>query len=488
MHRLRTRRRPAGRSASAGLLALGAAFALAPASAAPAQDFGPSPDTRRPVRSLVQPEDVQPIELRFWSDEAFRSDFMASYIPATDIEPEVTEDEREAMQEILRLVNDGERDAALERLERIRTPAASAVVDFTIANVHFQEDRLEEAASAYLEAVRKFPNFRRAWKNLGLIRVKQQDFTSALTALTKVVELGGADATTFGLLGFCYGSIEDSIAAESAYRMAILLAPGTLDWKMGLARSLFQQQRYADAAALCERLIERNPTDAKLWMLQANAFIGLGDPGRAAQNYEMIDQLGASTVETLNMLGDIYINEGLFPSAVDTYERAIELDLDTRPERALRAARVMVAQGAYEETKELLATIEDLYGFALEDGDRTEMLRVRARIAVAEGEGEEQVRILEEIIRMNPLDGDALILLGQHHYRNEDAERAILLFERAAGLEGFEADARVWHAQVLVSQQKYQEALPLLRRAQAVRPRESVREFLEQVERFATRG
>jgi len=466
----------------AGLLAV----LLAPV--AGAQDFGPGDDIRRPGRSIIAPQDVQPAEPRFWSDQRFRDDFMASYIPATEIEPSVTEDEREEMQEILSLIGRGESDEARARIEEIRTPASSAVVDFTLGNVHFQADRLDEAAAAYLEAVRKFPNFRRAWRNLGLIRVKQQDFTSALPALTKVIELGGGDATTYGLLGFAYGSIEDSIAAESAYRMAVLLDPGTLDWKMGLARSLFQQQRYADAAALCERLIERNPTDAKLWMLQANAFIGLGDARRAAQNYEMIDKLGASTVDTLNMLGDIYINEGLYAAAVDTYERAIELDLDTRPDRALRAARVMVAQGAYEETGALLESIEDLYGFALEDEDRKELLRVQARIAVAEGAGEDQVRILEEIIRMDPLDGDALILLGQHFHRNEEPERAILYFERAAGLDAFEADARVWHAQVLVSQQKYQEALPLLRRAQSVRPRESVQEFIEQVERFAARG
>ncbi len=454
--------------------------------AAPAQDS----DTPRRGSGdrVLKPADLRPMEVRFWEDRGFRDAFLASYIPATSIEPDVTEDERERVQELLALIGEGSFDEAITRIARLRTDASTAVYEFLLGNIHFQADRLDEAAAAYLEAVRKYPNFRRAWKNLGLIRVKQQDFASALPALSKVIELGGGDGRTYGLLGFGYASTGDSIAAESAYRMAILLDPGTIDWKMQLGRALFMQQRYADAAALVAALLGQNPAEPNLWILQANAFIGLGEPRRAAENYEMVDKLGASTVDTLNMLGDIYINEGLFDAAVATYDRAMEMDLDSRPERALRAARVMVAQGAYAPTKTMVQAIKDLYGYTLEDADRKELLRVEARIAVAEGAGEEQVRILEEIIRLDPLDGDALLLLGQHHHRQDEAERAIFYFERAASLPAFEADAKVRHAQVLVGQQRYAEALPLLRQAQSVRPRESVRDFIEQVERFAARG
>ena len=67
--------------------------------------------------------------------------------------------------------------------------------------------------------------------------------------------------------------------------------------------------------------------------------------------------------------------------------------------------------------------------------------------------------------------------------RAGDLEKAVFYFERAASVEAFEADARVRHAQLLVGQGKYAEALPLLRRAQELKPREHVQQFLEQVER-----
>ena len=139
-----------------------------------------------------------------------------------------------------------------------------------------------------------------------------------------MVELGGGDALTYGLLGYAYSSVENNLSAESAYRMAILLDPVTVDWKMGLARSLFKQESYSQAVALCGRLITDQPDRADLWLLQANAYIWLKQPLKAAENYEFVDRLGKSTVDSLNMLGDIYTNEELFEMAVNSYIRAME--------------------------------------------------------------------------------------------------------------------------------------------------------------------
>jgi tetratricopeptide (TPR) repeat protein len=96
------------------------------------------------------------------------------------------------------------------------------------------------------------------------------------------------------------------------------------------------------------------------------------------------------------------------------------------------------------------------------------------------------VKILEEIVRLDPLEGETLILLGQF-YATTDMEKAIFYFERAAALEAFEASAKLRHGQLLVKNGKYQEALPLLKRAYELKPREEVQRYTEQVERAARR-
>lgn len=226
--------------------------------------------------------------------------------------------------------------------------------------------------------------------------------------------------------------------------------------------------------ALCGNLIEKTPDRADLWLLQANAYIGLKLPLSAAENFEIVDRLGKSTVNSLNTLGDIHINEEIFDLAVNAYIRAMDINPANKPDRAIRAAKVLTARGAHPQTRQLIEHIETVYGDRLATEERKEFLRLRARMAVASGASDEEARVLEQIVQLDPLDGEALILLGQHLSRSGETEKAIFYYERAASPEQFEADANVRHAQLLVKNGKYEEALPLLRRAQQIKPRDNI--------------
>jgi tetratricopeptide (TPR) repeat protein len=267
--------------------------------------------------------------------------------------------------------------------------------------------------------------------------------------------------------------------------MARLMDPARIDWKLGMAESFFRQQRFNDAIALFSTLISENPDRADLWMAQGEALVRTNQSMKAAENFEMVDRLGGSTSSSLNNLGDIYATQELFDLAVSAYDRALKKDPSGNPERCMRAVKYMSAQGALKESKLLLATIEELMADRFDVAQRKDLLKLKARIAVAEDATDEEAAILKEVVDLDPLDGDALLLLGQHATRNGDPEKAIFYFERAAGVEAFEADARVRHAQVLVGQGKYAEAIPLLKRAQGLKPRDNIQDFLEKVERIA---
>lgn len=99
-------------------------------------------------------------------------------------------------------------------------------------------------------------------------------------------------------------------------------------------------------------------------------------------------------------------------------------------------------------------------------------------------EGGKSVEIFEEVVKLDPLDGDALMQLAQHYAAAGEKERAILYYQRAAGIEAFEADASVKQAQVLASTGKVDLAIPLLKRAQQLKPRDGVAKYLEELERY----
>ncbi|MBI1335797.1 MAG: tetratricopeptide repeat protein [Phycisphaera sp.] len=429
------------------------------------------------------------MSLDMWNSPAFQKRFMESFISVSDVEPRLTEEDKKTLQAFNKLQQENKLQEAQDLLIKSRTKASSPAVDFYLGNIHFADGKWEEALTEYKKAVSDppdgFPRFQRAWQNMAICYIRLNQYAEALPALTRVVELGGGDSLMFGLLGYCYSQTEKPLSAETAYRMAILLDPKTQDWKMGLAQALFKQQRFAEAATLFGQFIEDDKSNATFWLFQANAYIGMGQPMKAAENYEVVDQLGKSTPESLNTLADIYINNELFDLAVTDYTRAMKMSERVGPERAIRAAKVLAARGANGQTRDMLASIYELRGDKLKDSDKKDLLKLRARLAVAEGAGEEEAKVLQETIDLDPQDGEALILLGQYKARNNKPEEAILLYQRAENLPSFEADAKVRHAQLLVGMGKYDDALILLRSAQQLKPRENVQKFLDQVERAA---
>ena len=72
-------------------------------------------------------------------------------------------------------------------------------------------------------------------------------------------------------MGVAHSKLDNNIAAEQAFRSAMMLDPDTKDWKMGLAESYFKQGRFADAAALMEELVGANSGAILLEVRESNA-------------------------------------------------------------------------------------------------------------------------------------------------------------------------------------------------------------------------
>ncbi len=423
--------------------------------------------------------------LQIWNDPTFQKQFVAGYGINADIEPRLLPDEVAVLEKVRPLMAD-DLAAAESLLKKNLKPETSAIFDFTLGGIYFQQDQMKQALEHYQVAVKKFPSFRRAWRNLGLIYVKEGEYPKAIEAFTKMIELGGGDAYSYGLLGFAYAAKQDYQAAEAAYRNALLLQPNNVEWRLGLTRCVFRQQKYEDAVTLLEELITRYPEKSDFWLLQAQAYLGMKQPLKAAENLEAIDYLGKSTVDSLYTLGDIYLNENLLDLAARVYIRAADLNSQQPLSRLLQSAEIFSYKGALLQAQHIVSHLKEIKGKAIEATDQRRLLKLEARLSMSDGVGvKETAQILEEIIKLDPLDGEALILLGQYYSQREEADRAIFYFERAQNIEGFEVKAKLRHAQVLMTLGRYGEALPLLRRAQEVKPNDDMARYIEQVERLA---
>jgi len=422
-----------------------------------------------------------------FDDPEWQARFLGSYGFLSGAEPDIRDDEVEVLREAIELMKT-DRTAAAVRLQEEIGDDSSAALDFVLANLYFQNDQLDSAMKYYRSAIAKFPDFRRAHKNLGLLLVQRSDFAGALQHISRAVELGDRDGRNYGLMGYAYINRENYLSAEQAYRNAILQDPETKDWKVGLARCLLAMERYKEAVALFDDLIAGNPDDSTYWMLQANAYLGLERPAAAAVNLEAVRMMGKAQHASLVLLGDIYMTLGIPELATAAYLEVIETDQGaTQFKTAYRAANLLVRIRSFGEAEKVLASIDERYAAKLTNEEQLEVMTLKAKAARGQGREKEAAKILETVVDRDGTRGDALLELAAYYRAQDDRERALFLIERAENLEDYEHPALLTHAQLAVGERDYAKAAELLRRAQQIQPEPRVERFLAKVEEAAGR-
>ncbi len=418
-----------------------------------------------------------------WNDPAFVQSFTGSYGILAEYEPPISNDEKLILRSLMDAIKSNPQ-TAITTLEQEIQPETSAAFEFILANLYFQQGNLANAEKYYNKATRKFPNFRRAYKNLGLLQVQAGTYKPAVKTISKAIELGEVDGRCYGLLGYCYLTQELYYPAETAYRQAILMQPETLDWKLGLARCLMETQRYADAIALFDTLIKLQPNRADFWLLQGNAYIGKQEPMAAARNIEIVRRMGQAERATLTLLGDIYINNNAPSLALDAYLAALKV-ANNDSKSLIRAAEILTRTGNFSEGKTMINSTRTRFGDKLSDANDLKLLTLEATIARAEDDTKTAITALNQIIERDALNGEALIELANIYAAQGELPKAINRFQQAEKIEAFERKALIAHAQALVANTDYQASLPLLRRALYMEPDNNLEDYVKRVERAA---
>jgi tetratricopeptide (TPR) repeat protein len=453
-----------------------------PAMAAKKEKPAPAATTPTTFAPLPKEHELAPI----WNDAEFARRLVGSYGFLSEAEPKMLPEEHHFFTNKIRPVLAEEPKKALPLLEaRVKQPNASAQFDYLLGTILFQEGDLTNAVKHFEAALAKFPDFRRAQRNLAFALVRDGKYGDAAKALTRTIALGGGDGEVFGLLGFSYMNQARYVSAEGAYRQALVFKPDNLDFKLGLVKCSVASANYDHALALLDELLQQHPERDTLWTLHANIYIQKEQPAKAAVSLEMLRRLGKATPKDLFLLGDLYMAQEARDLALASYVEALEKDAGQNPAKALRPAQILVSRGAWDEARTLFAKVRGAAN--LSSDDQLKLLKLESKVAMASGEGEKAVETLEQIIQKNPLDAEALLLAGDFYAKNGQREKAEFRYQSAAGIDSssFQADAFVKHAQLLVQSQKYTQALELLRKAQKIKPRDNVQRYLDKIEQLA---
>ncbi|MFD2256602.1 tetratricopeptide repeat protein [Luteolibacter algae] len=457
----------------------------------------------------LQAERITPPSNLF-RDPTFVRDFVGSYGFLSDVEPKVSNEEqallvtvremfeagrfREAEREIVRFIQVVENPTDPEIAKGEISPA----MVFVLGNLYFQADRTDDARRAFLEAIRRFPRFRRAYTNLGYLYISKNMTDEALPMLQKAIELGENSSRAYGLLGYCHLLKKNALAAENAYRQAYLLDPNSRDWKLGLAQSLMAQDKFAESSSLIGSLIEENPNDKQLWLQQTNALLAMERKEEATVNLEVLRLKGLADESNLNLLGNLYMDRNEPQLALYAYLAAMEKSEKLDISRTLKSAKILSDYGYPDKADDFITQVRNKVGDSISDEDKLSLMLTEVSVAQAKQQPDRVGALLNQLLELQPANGEVLLQLARHKdllSREEDDEdlRAELVVEArtnyqlAARNEDVAYSANLSLGQMLVRERRYLEALPNLQAALAIKKSESLEQYTSRVRRAADR-
>ena len=420
----------------------------------------------------------------FWNNPTFVQSFMGDYGFRSEVEPRISKSESFILREVIAKSENNLEEAIVYLEEKIENDS-SAALDFALGTMYYQSNRMSRSAQAYGRAIEKFPSFLRAHKNLGLVNVSLENLEFATKHLAKAISLGENDGSTFIALGYCHLSLERLVSAENAYRMGLLLFPGSKDGLNGLIKCLDQAGRYVEVLNLLDELLESDPQNSRYLQARASALGSLGKEKEAAVTLDLLRRMGALRTQELVILGDLYHNLNLYDLSLDAYQEALARTNKLSLSQYIRIAQTLIQRSSYQEGFAYLEKIEKEFGEGRTKEERKLINLLKAEVLQSTGKNQQATELLSKVVNQHPLEGRALIQLGQLAWKSGDHEYAIIQFQRAAKIDEFENPALIEHARLLVYLRKYQLAANLLERALVIKNEKRVEKYLNAINNLA---
>ncbi len=391
----------------------------------------------------------------------------------------MTDTEYALYEEVLPMVFDSP-DVAILLLETMLADddPESAAFSYLLANVYFSSERYDLAEKHYKSSIEDYPDFLRAWINLGILYYTLDRFGEAIPCLTKAIALGNQEAQVYGLLGYCLMELNNPIAAETAFMQAYTAEPENSDWIEALLDLYLQSKQNDRAELLIKELIKLNPEEKSYWLAYSTLLLSSNRKVEAMTVLEILNNRGIAGTDELLLLGDLYAQHKLFPEALATYESAMQSEPIAGSGRLLRYAQALVYLETYDQAGEILARLRD----KVPSGQQIEYEHIWAQLLLARQQWDEAAKVLEGILRIEPLNGEALLMMGKIHLKNQQFAKAEFLFQQAYKLPDFAFQASIELANLALRDRHYEKGIEYLRNALKLEYSEEIEAYILKLE------
>jgi tetratricopeptide (TPR) repeat protein len=400
-------------------------------------------------------------------------------------EPEMTAEEYALYEKVVTMLPT-QPEFALKLLEAMMNEKEppSPAFEFILGNAYYAAGQNDQAEARYRSAVKRYSSFLRAWNNLGILYYTVNKFAEAIPCFSQAVTLGDRDPTTFGLLAYCLERMGNVVPAEMAYMQALSGDPTSANWMEGLLRIYIQGKQYGRAESLVKNLIKEHPQEAKYWLTYANILLGENRKLEAIAILEASVGTGVAGLDELNLLADLYAEQGLVPEAVTIYQKIQSLSQELGERKLLNLAQMLIASDRLPQAQAVMAALKS----ELTPEGRINYLQARSDWFAAQKRWPEARKELDELLKLAPLNGRALLSLGRAHLAEDDLPRATFAFEAACQIPDCTYRASLELANIELKNRHYGKSVEYLQRALNIERTAAVEDYLARIKTLASKN
>lgn len=175
------------------------------------------------------------------------------------------------------------------------------------------------AIEKYRAIIKLAPHLAPAYNNLGMLYLKDRDYTHAAEVLRRALELDPNMHTASGMLGMSYFQLGVNEKAEPLLREALRSNPTDDNVEMTLALILIDLKQYGEAASHLNNFLNRNPRSVEGWYLLRKTYLQLSEDARAK-----INEIDPDSVVAHEIAGEIDESMLNYSGAMAEYQKAID--------------------------------------------------------------------------------------------------------------------------------------------------------------------
>jgi tetratricopeptide (TPR) repeat protein len=340
-------------------------------------------------------------------------------------------------------------------------------------NAHAKGD-LERALALYEAAIKLRPEFPEAEYQRGMALVALKRPTEAEVAFRSAIELRKDWSLPYSALGNLLAQTERDKEAEPLLRRALQLGATDFTTLDSLSTLRLRAGDKEEALSLAKRATEDENAPVSAWIWRGLVERASGNATAAIASLDHALQIDPKNVAALRERAEAHVGAGEYDQAIQDLKAALSIRTDDK-EISLRLARVYELAGKKDDAQRIYEAFGQKVDPRTPQSPGVLHVVGSAEDIAAANEDDPKVAqpALEKLIALNPKNAALFARLGEVT-RRSDPQKSADSYRRANEIDTRNPKYATGYAAALVQEQRFAEAIPILRQVIAAAPDEYV--------------